>query len=151
MLLHHATVKQGRLKLDGGASYAVLILPPNDANVTPQLLDRLADFVQAGLTVVGARPEYSPSLENYPRCDAEVQSLAENLWGQCDGKKITENAFGRGRVAWGESLTNIFAELALPPDFEFQGGDAGSRVLYCHRQTARKGGDLFCFQPASAV
>ena len=137
VLLHHATVKQGRLKLDGGASYAVLILPPNDANVTPQLLDRLADFVHAGLTVVGARPQRSPSLENYPRCDRRVQSLAKKLWSQCDGEHIKENAFGRGRVAWGESLTNIFAELQLPPDFEFQGVEPGARLLYCHRQTAK--------------
>ena len=31
VLLHHATVKNGRLNLDSGASYAVLTLPPEDA------------------------------------------------------------------------------------------------------------------------
>ena len=109
VLLHHARVKNGRLNLDGGASYAVLILPPNDANVTPRLLDRIADFVRAGLTVVGARPQHSPSLENYPRCDREVAALAKKLWGPCDGSKVTENPVGQGRVAWGEPLDRLFS------------------------------------------
>jgi len=135
VLLHHATMKNGRLNLDGGASYAVLILPPNDANVTPPVLGRLAGFVRAGLTVVGARPQHSPSLEDYPRCDAEVKSLAKKLWGQCDGTTITEHSVGKGRVAWGEPLADIFAELKLPPDFEFQGREAGSKIIYCHRQS----------------
>jgi hypothetical protein len=136
VLLHHATVKNGRLNLDGGASYAVLVLPPNDSNLTPPLLARIGDFVRAGLTVVGARPQHSPSLEDYPRCDAQVTLLAKKLWGKCDGKKVTENTVGKGRVAWGKSLDDVFAELKLPPDFTFQGRDANSKILYCHRHLA---------------
>ena len=136
VLLHHATVKQGRLNLDGGASYAVLILPESDAHLTPPLLRRIGEFVQAGLAVAGARPQRSPSLEDFPRCDAQVRALAEPLWGQCDGQKITENRAGAGRVTWGKPLADVFAELKLPPDFQFQGRDAGSKLLYCHRQLA---------------
>jgi len=134
VLLHHATIKNGRLTLDGGASYAVLILPPDDANITPRLLGRIGEFVRAGLTVVGVRPQFSPSLEDYPRCDAEVKSLAEKLWGNCDGDKITENKYGKGRVMWGQPLTEVFNGLKLPPDFQFQDPDAYSKIIYCHRQ-----------------
>jgi len=141
VLLHHARVKHGRLNLDGGASYAVLILPPNDANMTPRLLDRIEDFVRAGLTVVGERPQHSPSLEDFPRCDREVAALAKKLWGPCDGSKVTENLVGKGRVSWGEPLDAVFAKLKLPPDFEFQGRDAESKIIYCHRQTAE--GDIY--------
>jgi len=141
VLLHHAAVKNGRLNLDGGASYAVLVLPPDDANVTPGLLRQIHDFVHAGLTVVGARPQHSPSLEDFPRCDAEVKSLAKKLWAKCDGIKVTENNSGAGRVVWGELLTNVLAKLKLPPDFAFQSRDADSKIIYCHRQTA--GADVY--------
>lgn len=135
VLLHHAKVKDGRLNLDGGASYAVLVLPPNDANLTPPLLARIGDFVRAGLTLVGERPQHSPSLQDYPHCDTKVKSLAKKLWGKCDGDAIKENAAGKGRVTWGKSLTDVFAELNLPPDFKLEGHDAGSKIIYCHRQT----------------
>jgi hypothetical protein len=134
VLLNHARVKDGRLNLDGGASYAVLILPPQDANLTPPLLRQIAQFVRDGLTVVGARPQHSPSLEDYPRCDAEVRDLAEQLWGNCDGKTVQEHAAGNGRVAWGKPLAELFGEIKLPPDFEYEGGSGDSRILYCHRQ-----------------
>ncbi|HEX4348923.1 MAG TPA: glycosyl hydrolase, partial [Verrucomicrobiae bacterium] len=135
VLMHHAKVKDGRLNLDGGASYAVLVLPPNDANLTPPLLGRIGDFIRAGLTVVGERPHYSPSLQDFPHCDAQVNSLAKKLWGKCDGDRIKENVVGKGRVTWGKPLTDVFTELNLPPDFEFQGHDADSKIIYCHRQT----------------
>ena len=103
IFLNHATVKNGRLDLDGGASYAVLVLPPDDANMTPPLLKRIGDFVRAGLTVVGARPEYSPSLENYPRCDSQIKSLAKNLGqmrrNKCDGKFLWQRPRCLGQAA----------------------------------------------------
>jgi hypothetical protein len=97
-VLRHATVKNGRIILASGASYAVLILPPNDVDMTPQTLQCLRGLVRAGATVVGPRPQHSPSLAGFPRCDTQVQSLADELWGQCDGSSIFENADGKGRV-----------------------------------------------------
>ena len=67
VLLHGATVKNGRITLASGASYAVLILPPDDMNMTPQLLECLRKFVRAGATVVGPRPQHSPSLAGFSR------------------------------------------------------------------------------------
>lgn len=135
VLLHHAVVKNGRLNLDGGASYAVLVLPPDDPNLTPALLQRVSDFVRDGLTVIGAKPQYSPSLENYPRCDSEVKSLAKKLWGKSNGTNVVENSFGKGRIVWGKSLENVFNDLSLPPDFKFQGSSTNSKIIYCHRKT----------------
>jgi hypothetical protein len=135
VLLHHAGVTNGRLNLDGGASYAVLVLPPDDPNMTPALLQRISDFVRAGLTVVGAKPQHSPSLENYPHCDSQVQSLAKKLWGKVNGSNITENVFGKGRVVWGQPLYTVLFELNALPDFAFHGSDTNSKIIYCHRQT----------------
>jgi hypothetical protein len=134
VLLHRAAVKGGRLNLESGASYAVLILPPENPNMTPELLERIRGFVHDGLTVVGGRPQYSPSLENFPRCDARVRSMAGKMWGKCDGFKITEHVYGKGRIVWGEPMTNVLAGLNLPADFGFKGHDENSNLIYCHRQ-----------------
>jgi hypothetical protein len=98
-LLASAAVENGRLVFPGGASYAVLVLPERET-MTPALLAKVRDLVAAGATVVGPRPRKSPSLSGFPACDAEVARLADELWGDCDGEKVTEHGFGRGRVVW---------------------------------------------------
>ena len=132
-LLHLATVKDGHITLPSGASYAALILPPTDSDMTPQLLQRLRELVRAGATVVGPRPQHSPSLANFPKCDAQVEKLAAELWGKCDGTNVLENSAGKGRVIWGKSLADVFAAQKLKPDFEFQGAAGISRLAYVHR------------------
>jgi hypothetical protein len=133
VLLRGATVKNGRLTLASGASYAVLVLPPDDVNMTPQTLQRIRDLVRAGATVVGPHPQHSPSLAGYPKCDAQVEKLAAELWGKCDGSHVLENSLGKGRIVWGKSLTDVFAEQNLKPDFEFHGASGATHLAYTHR------------------
>ena len=117
VLLHGATVKNGRLTLASGANYAVLILPPDDINLTPPLLSCLSKLVRAGATVVGPRPQHSPSLEDYPECDKQVKKMAEELWGPCDGKTVLKHDFGKGHVVWGKPLadsSHAAAKQAVP-------------------------------------
>jgi len=135
VLLRGATVKEGRITLASGANYAALILPPSDANLTPPVLERLRDLVRAGATIVGPRPQHSPSLTDFPQCDEHVEKLARELWGNCDGTKVLENSCGKGRVVWGKSSEDVFAAQKLKPDFEFQGADANTRLAYAHRVT----------------
>lgn len=131
-VLDSATVQNGQLVLKSGMRYRVLILQPNDRNLTPGLLRTMRGLVAAGLTLVGAPPLASPSLQNYPKCDAEVQKLVAEMWGNCDGKTITEHTLGNGKVIWGQPLAQVFAALNEPPDFEFSPGK-GSRLLFIHR------------------
>lgn len=133
VLLDGATVKDGRLTLASSASYAVLVLPPGDIDMTPVLLDRLRTLVREGATIVGPRPKRSPSLQDYPRCDQQVEQIAEELWGPCDGKTVFEHAFGKGRVVWGKPLTDVFTSLGLKPDFEFDLTGADKQLSYVHR------------------
>jgi hypothetical protein len=133
VLLHGATVKDGRLTLASGANYAILILPPDDINLTPPVLSCLRKLVRAGATVVGARPQHSPSLEGYPGCDKQTEKVAEALWGSCDGKTVLEHDFGKGHVIWNKPLADIFASHDLKPDFEFQSATADTRLVYTHR------------------
>ena len=45
--------------------------------MTPALLRKIKELVEAGATVIGPPPVKSPSLSGYPGCDAEVRKLAE--------------------------------------------------------------------------
>ena len=133
VLLHHAAMRNGRLVLDSGMSYRVLILPPSDRAMTPDLLRKLAELVADGLVVVGAPPEASPSLEGYPQCDVEVEKLAAGIWGDCNGRTVTEHTLGRGKAVWGRTLTQVLGELKLKPDFDYPA--SGSRQLaFIHRR-----------------
>jgi hypothetical protein len=136
LLMNHAKVIDGRIVLDSGASYAVLVLPPDDPQMTPDLLGRIRDLVNDGAILVGIRPTYSPSLQGYPDCDRQVQTMAAELWGDIDGKSVTQHAVGKGLVVSGRSLQDVLDGLKVAPDcatskdFEFihlaldSGGDA---------------------------
>lgn len=121
-VLRGAKVKDGRITLRSGANYAVLALPPEDANLRPGLLKHISKLVSEGATVVGARPQTSPSLENFPKCDDEVKKLAEELWG-------------KGKISSGKSLADVFAAKKLQPDFEFKRSSPATRLAYAHRAT----------------
>ncbi|MGZ7046496.1 MAG: glycosyl hydrolase, partial [Candidatus Aminicenantales bacterium] len=103
-LMADMSVKNGRLVLPDGMSYAVLVLPERET-MTPALLRKIRDLTASGATIIGPPPRKSPGLAGFPRCDAVVKALTRELWGDCDGTRITEHALGKGRVIW---------ELALP-------------------------------------
>jgi hypothetical protein len=116
--LEELSVKAGRLVTRSGMSYHVMQLP-NSRAMTPELLARLRDLVKAGAVIIGPRPERSPSLQNYPKCDERVEKLAAEVWGYCDGKKVTSQTFGKGRVFWGVSISEALLSLGEGPDLEF--------------------------------
>ncbi len=153
VLIRNMSVSDGRLTLPDGMSYRVLVLPVKET-MTPQLLKKVDQLVRDGATVIGPRPLKSPGLSGYPACDAEVRSLAAEAWGDCDGERVTEHAFGKGRVIWhGESwkrsdslmsgtgareqeqygdfsvVTGFLAQAGVPPDFE-----SDATLRYTHRR-----------------
>ena len=118
VLVEKATVTNGRLTLPGGMSYRVLQLP-EATRMTPELLRKIRDLVRAGASVVGPRPKISPSLQDYPHCDADVKNLAAELWGDCDSRTVTEHALGAGRVFWGKPMGEVLRAMAGGPDIRF--------------------------------
>lgn len=115
-VLNRLAVRDGRLVLPDGMSYRLLALS-DTRTMTPRLLRKLKELVEAGATVLGPRPQRSPSLSDYPQCDAEVDRLAGELWGECDGQQVKERAVGQGRIAWGLTPEKLLAADGLPPDF----------------------------------
>lgn len=103
-LLNRMSVEDGRLVLPGGMSYRVLVLPEVNT-MTPALLRKLKQLVEAGATVFGPPPKKSPSLSNYPKCDEEVRTISDELWGITT--EIGERRFGRGRIIRSDSRYDV--------------------------------------------
>src|ERR1019366_4961465 len=139
-LLKQASVRDGRLVLESGMSYRILVLPPG-RTIRPDLLRKIRDLVAAGATIVGPRPTISPSLADYPHCDDEVQQLGAELWGECDGVAIMENQFGKGHIVWGIPLAQVLEGLETRPDFDCHDTAVGDEIRYIHRWV--EGGEIY--------
>ncbi len=128
--LRHATVRDGRITLPGGASYALLVWPgsrpmaPDMGLLTPETAAHLAKLIEAGATVVfGQRPERSPSLEGYPDCDGRVAALGRTI------------ADAKPRVVRAPFTGKSFETLGIAPDFvitETNGQRVGD-IAWTHR------------------
>ena len=147
VVLERMSVRNGRLVLPDGMSYGALILPESET-MTPKLLRKLKVLVDSGATIVGRPPKRSPSLQDYPSCDQEIAELSHELWRNCDGRTVTENRSGKGKVVWGRSLKAVLTESGLAPDLEvIAGGSESSRsklpsaMRWIHRRAA--GRDLY--------
>lgn len=140
-LLERAEVKDGKIFFPGGTSYRILVLP-EQRTMTPALLGKVKSLVEAGATVFGPPPEKSPSLQDYPKCDAVVEQLAQDLWDNCDGKTVFSHAFGKGRVVWQQTdvapevqygdfaaVTNVLGKMGLAPDFA-----SDAPIRFTHRR-----------------
>jgi len=128
-VLLKATVRNGRIVLPSGMTYRVLVLP-DSRFMTPRVLRKVAELLRAGAVIIGPKPEKSPSLSGYPQCDDEVRRLADEVWGNCDGVKVKEHAYGKGRVIWGKSVEQVLAGMRVLPDFE---ASPGTRIDFIHR------------------
>ncbi|MBU6411643.1 MAG: glycoside hydrolase, partial [Verrucomicrobia bacterium] len=113
------TVQNGRFVLPDGTSYRLLELP-DEKTMRPAVLRKLRDLILAGGTVLGPEPVRSPSLEDYPACDAEIRQMAAALWGQ-------------GRVTQDTNLETVLDRLHTPPDLA---GVNPTNILFTHRRTA---------------
>ncbi|MBL9135695.1 MAG: hypothetical protein JNK85_07500, partial [Verrucomicrobiales bacterium] len=115
-VLERMSVREDRIVLPDGMSYPLLVLPPTDT-MTPDLLRKVKKLVEAGATVLGPKPNTSPSLTDYPACDTEVERLAAELWGACDGQKVREHTLGKGRILWGPTPAQALEAVGIPADF----------------------------------
>lgn len=128
VLCGKAQAGPGCLTLPHGPCYRVLVLP-DQPTMRPQVLARIAALVKQGAVVLGKPPERSPSLQDYPGCDARVRELARVLWGEGPLPARGRRKVGEGLVVWGESLKAFFEAQGLPTDF-----DGPTSLLYTHRK-----------------
>jgi hypothetical protein len=79
-LVQRLTVKDGRLVLPSGASYAALVIPARVDRMSLPVLKALDALASAGGLVIGERPKASPTLSGGPVAEFEWKLLADKLW-----------------------------------------------------------------------
>ncbi|WP_147676477.1 glycosyl hydrolase [Algibacter pacificus] len=131
VILDRLSVKDGRFVLPDGMSYKVMVLPPFKT-MRPELLAKIEQLVQEGGTILGPKPEQSPSLENYPMADNQVKELVGKMWhgDYANGKMNVE--YGKGKIWDGYELSEVFADLNLDKDVAVP---EDAPVLWIHRKT----------------
>lgn len=121
VLKNHARVKDGKLVLDSGMEYRVLVLPKQET-MRPEVLETIVAFSEEGLPVLGPLPVRSPSLQDYGTADARVRELSAQLQNRI--------------YPDGTSLESVFAHLDLQADFSY---DGDATLLFLHRTLGRDG------------
>ncbi len=132
VFLNDLAVRDGRVTIPDGNSFAWIRLT-KDRSMRLDVARRLEELVAAGAVVVGPKPHDAPGLEGYPDSVAEVRQIAARLWGNCDGKKIRRNRFGKGTVLWNENPAKVIAGYV--PDFQVKDASPGARFAALHRRT----------------
>ena len=128
---------QKRLKIEGGRivlpdrmSYRALVLR-NETTLSLGVLRKIRELVNQGMWLVGPKPVQSPSLSDN---SDEVRRIANEVWGDLDGKTTTERSYGSGRVFWGQPMRAVMDKLGVKPDFEFTARAADAPINYIHRR-----------------
>lgn len=137
-LLELSVNSSGQLTHPTGARYEILVLP-NEERMRLSTLRKIAALVQAGATVVGPRPNRSPSLEDETESDAAVVELANQVWGNIDGKSIKVHTYGRGRMYSNLEPAEVLRQKNVVRDFSYESLRANEkrvpRLHYIHRVT----------------
>jgi hypothetical protein len=140
VILTRISTKNSRIVLPDGMSYELLVLPDRE-DMNLEVLQKIEELVKAGATVVGRKPTRANGLTDYPNMDEKVRKLADEVWGDCDGEKVKERSFGRGKIIWGKMLREILTERGIRPDFSFTGVNKETDLDYIHRRVG--GNDIY--------
>ncbi len=127
-------VNDGRVVLPSGLSVP-LIIAKHTKNATPELLAKLAELAENGaLILLGERPVTPLGLTNYPTADNRQAALAQQLWGDMDGKAKTFRKLGKGHVSFGVSPEVVLKAISVQPDFTVTATDGKKLdIRYLHR------------------
>jgi hypothetical protein len=137
-LLARASAGSGKVTLPGGMSYRYFVLPEAAAaEVTPEVLGKMRQLVEGGVTLVGMRPKHSLGLVGFPRSESEVQAHADALWGPQTAESGMRGV-GQGRVIWGRSLEEVIRADGLQPDVELRGAAPGAELDWIHRHDGER-------------
>jgi hypothetical protein len=131
IILNRMSVKDGRLVLPDGMSYAVMLLP-DQVHMPLAVLKKIGELVNAGATVVGPRPTTVPGLKDWQKENIALNQLAGALWGKSDGQPFVENTYGKGRIISGLTPDEVLKRKGIAPDFSFTGS---LDIDFIHRTT----------------
>lgn len=151
VLLHGATATPGQLRLASGIRYRLLVLPDDLHQLSLPLLRNIHGLVKEGAVLLGPSPEASPSLADGKDAPAEIQQLADDLWGAPE-EAANGHVFGKGKVYSGKSVEDTLAAERIPPDLSWNSaknvgveipyslprGDSDLDLVFTHRTDAER-------------
>jgi hypothetical protein len=121
-------VKKGKIILPSGRSYAFIVFP-DEGEMLPEVARKIKDIVSRGATVVSVKPGKSPSLRDYPACDAEVKKIADELWGNG-----LQNKYKKGFVF--TRLEDAIKKQEIQPDFFIEEAVNPEDIKIVHRYSS---------------
>jgi len=138
-LLKSAKVRKGKIVLENGLEYGLLILPVS-VDMELSSLECIAELVNQGAIVVGNKPVSQLSMTGISRDKESFRELADKVWGEMDKPSVTENSYGKGMVCNGISLADILFKSGILPDFKTNFPDSVN-LIYIHKKYA--GNDVY--------
>jgi hypothetical protein len=140
-LLH---VQDGDLTTASGMRYRVLALDPRTRWMSLDVLRRIASLAGDGATIVGDKPQNTPSLAD----DAsEFHRLADAVWGA--GDAAGTHIYGKGRAIRAATLADAITMLGIAPDFTYSVPASDTPLVYVHRRL--DDGDLYYLSSRKAA
>ncbi|NMC38776.1 MAG: hypothetical protein GYA41_10680 [Bacteroidales bacterium] len=132
ILKNHCRVEDGKLRLDNGLSYDILLLP-DDVYMNPGTLKRIEELVKSGAVVTGPRPTRVPGNLNHNENDEILNEISGKVWGEAGTGEIHENKYGKGHVYSGINLMDIIDILGIQPDLSYT-ESSGGKLIYIHKK-----------------
>lgn len=132
VILNRMSVRDGRLVLPDGMSYALLLLPEQD-HMPLGVLKKISELVKAGATIVGRRPLTVPGLAGFEKENGLLKQLTDELWGASYDASQGENKYGEGSVIWGKTADEVLRQKNIAPDFQ---SPPSFGVDFIHRTTS---------------
>ena len=124
VLLNQLSNEGADLVAKSGARYKALYLGGSSARMSLTVLQRIADLVRGGATLIGEKPLGSPALQDDP---AAFARLADALWSGDAGK---------GHVLPSRNPDEALRTLGISADLTYTRAAPDSAVLFVHRKTA---------------
>lgn len=124
-------VKDGLLTLPHGTQYQVLVLPKLET-MRPELLVKIRKLIEDGAVVMGPSPKRSPSLQNFPKADRQLKTMADAMWSKLDGVNVKSVRIGKGQLLNGMTMQEALDHIGCVQDCKVQ---ENAPVLYNHRTT----------------
>ncbi len=158
VLLTRAKVRDGRIELPGdpkgtwengtGMSYALLVFPDDLRAMSPGLLAKVKELIEAGATVLCPKPVCAQGLGELTGNDRRTRELAEAMWGT-EAAAGGERQLGKGRLAWGQTPEQVLKAGNVPEDVELRELAKGAKVRWCHRRDGQA--DMYFLVNSSPV
>ena len=108
----------------------MLVLPGHRV-LSLAALKKVESLASAGACILGPKPLKAVSLVGGTECAAEFKQIADKLWGTTPDS-VGQQAYGKGRIAWGQTAREWLLAQNLSPDFSLTDAPNQADFEYIH-------------------